>query len=122
MKVVDDQYGNPTSAHDIAGGIGVVFRQLEQQNHSSLGKIYHFAGQGDATWFGFAKAIFEESALLGGPKPGLEPIKSGEFATKAKRPENSRLNCAKFQAQFGYTIPAWRDSLRVVMTQLLKAE
>jgi dTDP-4-dehydrorhamnose reductase len=121
MKVVDDQHGNPTSAHDIADGIVAAMRQMAHGEHSGLGQIYHFAGQGDTTWFNFAQAIFDESAMLGGPKPVVEPIKSGEFATKAKRPENSRLNCAKFQAQFAHTIPAWRTSLHAVMKQLLSA-
>lgn len=122
MKVVNDQHGNPTSAHDIAHGVVAVLRQLERGDHSSLGQIFHFAGQGDTTWFGFAQAIFEHSAGLGGPTPSVEPIKSGEFVTKAKRPVNSRLNCTKFQEQFDFAIPQWPISLRTVLTQLLKPE
>ncbi len=122
MKVVDDQHGNPTSAHDIANGIVAVLRQFERHDHSAFGKIFHFAGQGDTTWFHFAEAIFEESALLGGPNASVLPISIEEFVTKAKRPANSRLNCAKFQEQFDVEIPQWRSSLRAVLTQLLNSE
>ncbi len=118
MRVVNDQHGNPTAAHDIVYGILAVIRQLQSGNRSSLGEVFHFAGQGDTTWFEFAKAIFDESAKLGGPNPRVEPIASSEFVTKAKRPANSRLDCTKFQAQFDYEIAEWRTSLRAVLKKL----
>jgi dTDP-4-dehydrorhamnose reductase len=119
MKVVSDQHGNPTAAHDIADGILAMIRNLQSGDRSSLGNVFHFAGQGDTTWFGFAEAIFVESAQLGGPSPKVEAIASGEFATKARRPANSRLDCGKFEAQFGYKIAPWRDSLSKVVKSLV---
>lgn len=119
MKVVNDQHGNPTAAHDIVNGILAMIRQLDGGDHSALGEIFHFAGQGDTTWFGFAEAIFATSARMGGPGPRVEAISSAEFPTKAKRPANSRLDCSKFQAQFGYTISDWHTSLRLVLGQLI---
>ncbi len=120
MKVVNDQHGNPTAAHDVAAGILAIITQLRSGNRSSLGEVFHFSGQGDTTWFGFAEEIFAQSGRLGGPEPTVEPIASDAFPTKAKRPANSRLDCTKFQAQFGYRIPDWRVSLDVVLRQLLK--
>jgi dTDP-4-dehydrorhamnose reductase len=119
MKVVSDQHGNPTAAHDIADGILAMIRNLQSGDSSSLGNVFHFAGQGDTTWFGFAEAIFIESAQLGGPSPKVEAIASGEFVTKAKRPANSRLDCGKFEAQFGYKIAPWRASLSKVVKSLV---
>ncbi|MGL4489555.1 MAG: dTDP-4-dehydrorhamnose reductase [Rhizobiaceae bacterium] len=120
MKVVSDQHGNPTAAHDIAHGILAMIHQLESGNRSSLGHVFHFAGKGDTTWFGFAEGIFEESASLGGPHVRVEAIATSEFPTKAKRPANSRLDCRKFEAQFGYKIADWRTSLRHVLGQLIE--
>jgi dTDP-4-dehydrorhamnose reductase len=119
LKVVNDQYGNPTAAHEIVKGLMAIICQLKGGDGSALGQTFHFAGHGDTTWCGFAEAIFELSAKLGGPRVHIEAITSSEFPTKAKRPANSRLDCTKFQKQFNYHTPYWQSALRVVLKRLI---
>jgi dTDP-4-dehydrorhamnose reductase len=116
LKIVDDQHGNPTSALEIVEALFHIIEQLESGNHSSLGKIFHFSGKDEVTWYGFAQEMFKQSHRLGGANPRLEAIPTHQFPTKAVRPKNSRLNCQKFELQFNYQ----RDSLESCINKVLK--
>jgi dTDP-4-dehydrorhamnose reductase len=41
----------------------------------------------------------------------LIAIKSTEYPAPARRPANSRLDCAKIERQFGIRLPSWQRSL-----------
>jgi dTDP-4-dehydrorhamnose reductase len=71
------------------------------------GGIYHLAGAGETTWYGFAEAIFAGWARRRHRVPLLEPIPP----TPARRPANSRLDCSKIARVFGGRLPAWQSSL-----------
>jgi dTDP-4-dehydrorhamnose reductase len=66
LSVVSDQWGNPTSALDIADAIIQVADHLAATPEFSAYGVYHLVGTGDTNWSGFARAIFSESAMLGG--------------------------------------------------------
>ncbi|WP_011582081.1 MULTISPECIES: dTDP-4-dehydrorhamnose reductase [Chelativorans] len=111
IRVVCDQIGNPTSAHDIAGGILAAAEARRVQGTRGWGKTYHLAGSGEASWHEFAAHIFEESARRGGPSARVTPIATEDYPTKAVRPRNSRLCCDRFADAFGYRAPAWREAV-----------
>ena len=73
---------------------------------------YHFCGAGQATWYGFAQAIFEE-ALAFEPLKVREvvPIPTTVYPTPAQRPAYSVLDCAKIQSVFDIMSRPWRESL-----------
>jgi dTDP-4-dehydrorhamnose reductase len=116
LKVVNDQFGNPTSAFEIANAMFAILEQLSSGNLSSLGETFHFSGNTDTSWCGFAQEIFKQSQQLGGPNPIIEPISSDAFPTKVKRPKNSRLDCTKFEKQFNFQ----RDSLDTSLGKIIK--
>lgn len=116
--VVDDQFGNPSSALDLADGLLAIIDHWRQGRTTGIGEIYHLAGSGEASWFEFARAIFAECRTLGLPSPAVEPIASKDWPTRAERPTNSRLDCRKFAADFGFAMPEWRQSLRPVIHRL----
>jgi NAD(P)-dependent dehydrogenase (short-subunit alcohol dehydrogenase family) len=62
-------------------------------------------------------AIYGEALAAGviGKAPKLIGIPSSEYPTKAKRPAYSRLDTARFAADFGLRLPDWREGLRQVM-------
>ncbi len=95
LRVVDDQIGNPTSAHDIAHVLLSIADARRRADETCVGQTYHFAGGVEASWCGFAREIFSKSKGLGGPHAEVEAIPSSDFPTKAKRPSNSRLNSSK---------------------------
>ncbi|SBW13406.1 NADH dehydrogenase (ubiquinone) [Brucella sp. 10RB9215] len=119
LSVVSDQWGNPTSALDIADAIIQVADHLAATPDFSAYGVYHLVGAGDTNWSGFARAIFDESARLGGPTAAVTDIATADYPTKAARPMNSRLSTKKFQAAFGWSPSYWEASLALVMKRLL---
>jgi len=119
LSVVADQQGNPTSALDIADAIIRVADHLAATPEFSAYGIYHLAGTGDTNWSGFARALFSESARLGGPTATVSDITTADYPTKAVRPASSRLSTAKFQRVFHWSAPHWQSSLQGVVSRLI---
>ncbi|WP_079213450.1 dTDP-4-dehydrorhamnose reductase [Brucella pituitosa] len=117
LSVVSDQWGNPTNALDIADAIIKVADHLAAVPDFSAYGVYHLAGTGDTNWSGFARAIFNESAKLGGPTATVTDIATADYPTKAVRPGNSRLSTKKFQEVFNWSAPHWQTSLRDVVAR-----
>ncbi|WP_435656776.1 dTDP-4-dehydrorhamnose reductase [Brucella pituitosa] len=119
LSVVSDQKGNPTSALDIADAIIQVVDHLAATPDFSAYGVYHLVGTGDTNWSDLARAIFSESAKLGGPIATVTDIATADYPTRAARPANSRLSTAKFQKVFNWSAPHWQSSLRNVVTRLV---
>ncbi|WP_407976697.1 dTDP-4-dehydrorhamnose reductase [Brucella pseudogrignonensis] len=120
LSVVSDQWGNPTSALDIADAIIEVADHLAANSDFSAYGVYHLVGTGETNWSGFARAIFNQSAALGGPTAIVTDITTADYPTKAVRPVSSRLSTAKFQEVFNWSAPHWRSSLRDVAARLIQ--
>lgn len=110
VSVVSDQHGCPTFAGDLAGAVATVTRALIARPDAPAG-TYHFVNAGEATWSGFASAIFAASAARGGPSARVKPITTAEYPTPARRPVNSRLATAKIEAAYGIRPRPWQDAL-----------
>lgn len=119
LNVVADQYGNPTSALDIADALLLVADRWNDRLELGTNPVFHFAGTGTTTWADFARAIFAGASELGGPSAEVTGIPASDYPTKAIRPANSRLDCTKFEETFKYASPHWQDSLVVTLKRLL---
>jgi dTDP-4-dehydrorhamnose reductase len=119
VDVVEDQFGNPTSALDIAGAVLAICDRWTSDAATGVGRTYHFAGTGETSWAGFARRIFEISARLGGPTARVNNIPASAFPRPARRPANSRLDSSRFAADFGLAAPDWRNSLDDVIRRLI---
>ena len=112
LKVVADQRGCPTSASHLAEVIIAIAAQLADGGwRDRFAGVYHAAGTGETTWHGLATATFEAAARHGMTPPAVEPIATGQWPTKARRPPDSRLDCGKLESVFGLHLPPWRDGL-----------
>ncbi len=120
INVVADQWGNPTSALDIADAILHAAAML-RDDFDGYG-IYHLAGSGETNWSGFARHVLATSRMQGGAHAGIRDIATSDYPTKAKRPANSRLSSAKFASAFGWEAPDWRQSAETVVHRLLTGE
>lgn len=118
LTVVDDQIGSPTAAWMIAEAIIPLARRLATSPKPSHAGIYHFAGDGAVSRFGFAQAIFQEAARYGRPVPALTPITTADMPTPARRAANTALDCARIAVDFGISPPPWRDGLGPVIRDL----
>lgn len=119
LSIVSDQWGNPTSALDIADAISQVADHLAATPDFSAYGVYHLVGTGDTNWSGFARTVFSESAKLGGPTATVTDIATADYPTKAARPANSRLSTAKFHQVFNWSAPHWQVSLHEVVARLV---
>jgi dTDP-4-dehydrorhamnose reductase len=119
LRVVDDQIGNPTSAHDIAAALLAIARTMLSGTASDACGIFHLAARGETTWCGFARAIMRLADEAGHRSVPVVPITTAEYPTPARRPANSRLDCGKLQATFGIALPDWRESLPGVVRRLV---
>jgi dTDP-4-dehydrorhamnose reductase len=120
VSVVADQVGGPTSAHDIADGIIAVCRNLlAKPQDRILRGIFHMSATGTASWAEFASEIFAQSAQLGGPGARVRSVPTTDYPTPARRPANSRLDCARIAEIHGLSLPDWRVSLRPCIQRLL---
>jgi dTDP-4-dehydrorhamnose reductase len=128
LRVVADQHGAPTWSRDLARMTAEVIGQCEARARNGeiagvladVGGVYHAAGTGETTWYGFAA---EAVRLQLEREPGarlaaIEAITTAEYPTPAKRPANSRMNCGRLKERFGWEMLDWRDSLREVLAEL----
>ncbi len=106
LSVVYDQVGTPTYTKDLAQ---LIFRIITLKSEAY--GVYHYSNEGVASWYDFAKAIFDQQQLT----VALKPILSSEYPTAAERPKFSVLDKGKVKTTFGIDIPHWKDSLTVAL-------
>lgn len=123
LKVVFDQVGTPTYAHDLAKAIEVVIDDYKKETvkynlwtaYHRAG-IYHYSNEGVCSWFDFTKMIAE---YAGNVACNIQPCHSEEFPSPVKRPAYSVLDKTKVKDSFGVTIPFWTESLKRCINNLL---
>jgi dTDP-4-dehydrorhamnose reductase len=116
LKVVDDQYGGPTSAAGIAAALMGVVNHISDNRDIPWG-TYHFSGQPFTNWHGFAEQIIQLANNAGIIDHDVEvlAISSSEYPTPVKRPANSRLSSEKFEKAFKIHPDDWPLRLRKVI-------
>jgi dTDP-4-dehydrorhamnose reductase len=122
VGVVGDQYGNPTSALDLADAVIAVAQHLVDGRDVRHRGIFHAAGNGEGTWADLAEIVFAASASNGGPSAHVKHIATVDYPTPARRPSNSRLNCTALFDRHGVSLPDWRVSAAAVTARLLHEE
>ena len=100
LRVVDDQVGAPTSAAliaDILSRIVAGDRALLAARFAAAEGITHVAASGCTSWCGFATAIVDGLRARGRAikTERVIPIRTEEYPTKARRPQNSRLDLSR---------------------------
>jgi dTDP-4-dehydrorhamnose reductase len=115
IGVVNDQYGCPTYAADLANAIMQIISTNHQSAISNQQLIYNYSNSGIINWYQFAVAIKE----LTNSKCIVNSIPGSQYPTPAKRPQYSVLDTTKIRETFAIAIPDWKDSL-VKCLELLK--
>jgi dTDP-4-dehydrorhamnose reductase len=111
LRVVDDQVGVPTSSLEIARATTAALARVPQA--PGLSGLYHLAARGETTWCGFARAILAKAGVA----TPVVPIRTEDYPTAARRPRNSRLDCARLGAAFGVTPAPWQEGLAEAMAE-----
>ena len=122
VQVVDDQYGCPTYAADLAEAILRIAVQFLDDGQVHWG-TYHYCGKGVTTWYGFAEEIFRLASEYDSLKvKRVEPISTSEYPTPAQRPVNSILDCSLLEKTFGIYPQPWAESLARMLEVLFLVE
>ena len=130
LRIVADQHGAPTWSRDLARLAAHLIAHCEQASAASGAPIadsarahagvYHASGSGETTWAGFATSAVDHLRRRdpAAPLARITPISTAEYPTPARRPHNSRLNCAKLEQSFGWKMMDWQESVAAVMAEL----
>jgi len=117
LKVVDDQWGSPTYTADLAGAI----LKIIEDDSVSYG-VYHFTNECMTSWYEFARTIYKKAKKLGlvegNKKVEIQPIKTEDYPTAAKRPIYSVLSKEKIKKEFNLEIRKWDEALEDFLVSL----
>ena len=101
LSIVNDQIGSPTYTKDLS-------RLLVDMLETSKYGLYHATNEGYCSWYEFENTIFK----LANINIDIKAINSNEYASRAKRPMNSKLSKDKL-IEYGFKpLPHWEDALK----------
>ena len=112
IKVVDDQFGSPTYAADLANVILCIIN-----NTSWIPGIYNYSNNGKISWYDFANEI----KFIYNCPTIISSVSSKEYSQKATRPKNSCLDNSKIINTFNIKQIDYLYSLRKCI-KILKNE
>jgi dTDP-4-dehydrorhamnose reductase len=121
IGIVNDQFGCPTYADDIADLVLEIAEDYMSERGLYQFGEYNYCGDESVSWFEFACLILEESekyiTLVRGYK--IKGLCTEAYSSLANRPTYSVLNCKKIAHLV--TQPSWRRGLsRVINTFYMK--
>ena len=107
LKVINDQFGVPTSAQWLATLSSYFLLDLSPEGNISLrdfqSGIYHAVPAGETSWHGLACETVRVATEAGYPlslaTAGIKSIPAVEYPLPAPRPMNSRLSTIKLAAE-----------------------
>ncbi|TAK89870.1 MAG: dTDP-4-dehydrorhamnose reductase [Burkholderiaceae bacterium] len=119
LRVVDDQFGAPTSSTLIADVTCKILPQLFARGPDA-GGLYHLTARGQTSWHGYAEAILE---ALRQSRPHahvatLTAVSGTTYPTAATRPANSQLDTSKLRQHFGIALPDWKTGVLECLSEL----
>ncbi len=121
LSIVADQHGAPTWSRDLARlAATILVAAPNAESAVAYQGVYHAAGGGETTWFGFAAEAIRQRQVMEPQAHFAEllPICTSDYPTPAKRPANSRLDCCKLDATFGFQFQDWEQSLAEVLSEV----
>lgn len=110
LKIVDDQFGQPTLARDLAK---FIVSLIEAECKPG---ILHATNSGSTSWYNFAKQIFLE---IGQDPDRIFPISTAQFESKVERPLYSVLENTNNQDYSIKQLRNWREALTESVSEIL---
>lgn len=106
VRVVDDQYGSPTSTTELAK----VMHLLEPTDNYGL---FHATCEGSCSWADFAEEVFR----LAGKPTRVIRVTTEEYGSPTKRPAYSVLDNYMLRLTTDYRMADWKDALRAYLEE-----
>lgn len=124
IRVVDDQFGNPSWARIIAASVAVILAGSNNASKTDLFEwtrsvhgLYHLASSGSASRFDWAAEILRHTPVAQERQVRLERAKTIDFACAASRPTYSVLDCGKAERTFGVCVSDWRRHVSLALEE-----
>jgi dTDP-4-dehydrorhamnose reductase len=111
IKVVNDQFGNPTYAPDLALQI------IEAINRNVSAGIYHSVNSGTASWYDLAVKTIEN---LGYDTKKIQGVTSGEYRSDILRPQNTSLDVSEWSKVGMQQMQPWDAALKSAIPEIIK--
>jgi dTDP-4-dehydrorhamnose reductase len=111
IKVVNDQFGNPTFASDLA------FQIIQSINLEIPYGIYHAVNSGVASWYDLAMKVAEYS---GYESNQIRAISSRENMSEVQRPLYTSLDSTKWSDVNIPEMRSWQKALEFAMPRIIK--
>ena len=124
LSVVNDQIGSPTYTKDLVEVIDKIVsgQQLavssESQSANSQPQtadqpsipygLYHFSGNGECSWYDFAREIFRLTKI----EIDLKPTTSDQYPQKAKRPSYTYMSKEKIEKALKISVRPWQEMVK----------
>ena len=117
LRVVDDQFGRPTSARDLARFIlSQAARIAAAPAGDAVFGVHHFANAGEVSWKGFAEGVFDLALGAGAPVVGASA--TADWPAPAARPLRGTLDTTKLERTFGVALRPWREALAEIVAEI----
>lgn len=117
VRVVNDQWGSPTYAGDLAEALvrlaGAQLPDVGESGPRLPQGFYHFTNGGRINWYDFAREIFSQAREIGLCPDGstITPVPSSEYPTKARRPVYSFLHTDRIREALDIEIRPYQEAL-----------
>jgi dTDP-4-dehydrorhamnose reductase len=120
LRVVDNQWGCPTAASDLARAMQTVGLRLLDDESAAVG-LFNFRGGTEMSWHGFAERLLSAAEEAGLARPSLQAIKSADLNAPARRPAYSVLSCARIRQTLGIAGAKIEDEIERMVRTILSA-
>ena len=118
LRVVDDQFGAPTSARHLALCCGRIAGHLLDGGGEfarAQAGVYHLSAAGTCSWYQVAARVLARFPRL---HANVEPIASAEYPGGVPRPAYSVLASDRARALFGFRQVSWTEQLAAVLEEI----
>ena len=125
LGVINDQFGCPTWARNLASVTSVIVERYKRSLGSgspegTANGLYHYCDTPPCTWYDFAKSIFESAAAVGLLEniPSVEAITSDQYKTAARRPKFSVLDTRRIEKDLRIEPASVQESVMACLQDL----
>jgi dTDP-4-dehydrorhamnose reductase len=118
LRVVDDQWGCPTAASDLAKAMQAIGLLLLDGDRRA-GGLFNFCGTSEMSWHGFTEKLLSAAARLGLKPPALHAMSTADLKAPARRPAYSVLSCARIKQACGLSGAPIEDDVERMVRRIL---
>lgn len=111
IQIVDDQFGQPTSAKDLSYQIVKLV-----ENEPPFG-IYHATNSGEASWFEFSQHIL---GLMNESSKRIVPISTIEYPQPTSRPKYSVLDHSNWVSTSLSPMRNWKNAIDETFAEIIE--